>query len=98
MPGTSHDALCTFMIISRSVLLRMRNVSGKSCRENQHTHLMLIFFSKIVPFVRLCEQYGTARQFKDDNLIHKMRFACRIIKARTHTQNIQLILIAFPLQ
>ena len=26
------------MIISQSVLLRMRNVSDKSCRENQNTH------------------------------------------------------------
>ena len=33
--------LCTiFMIISRSVLLRMRNVSDKTCRENQNTNFM----------------------------------------------------------
>jgi len=25
--GTSHDDLCTFMIVSRGLLLRMRNVS-----------------------------------------------------------------------
>ena len=30
-----------FFIISRSALLRMRNVSDKSCRENQNTHFML---------------------------------------------------------
>jgi len=30
----------TFMIISRSILFRMRNISGKSCRENQITHFM----------------------------------------------------------
>ena len=29
--------ICTFMVISHSFLLRMRNVSGKSCRENQNT-------------------------------------------------------------
>jgi hypothetical protein len=29
--------LCTFLIISRRILLRMRNVSDKSCRENQNT-------------------------------------------------------------
>ena len=29
-----------FFIISRSVLLRMRNVSDKSCGENQNTHFM----------------------------------------------------------
>jgi len=30
-------------IISRSVLLRMRNVSDKSCRENQNTLCLLRF-------------------------------------------------------
>jgi len=29
------------MIISRSVLLRMRNVSGKSCLENQNRNFTL---------------------------------------------------------
>jgi hypothetical protein len=28
----------SFVITSRSVLLRMRNVSDKSCRENQNTY------------------------------------------------------------
>ena len=28
-------------IISRSVLLRMRNISGKICKENENTHFML---------------------------------------------------------
>ena len=32
------------MIISRSVLLRMRNVSDKSCRENQNTHFVFSNF------------------------------------------------------
>ena len=31
---------CMFMVISRSVHLRMRNVWDKSCRENQNTHFM----------------------------------------------------------
>jgi hypothetical protein len=37
--GTLHEDLCTFMTISRWILLRMRNVSDKICRENQNTHL-----------------------------------------------------------
>jgi len=42
-----------FFITSRSILLRMRNVSDKSCRENQNTHFMSnIFLSKIVPCMR----------------------------------------------
>ena len=43
----------TFLITSRSFLLRMRNVSDKSCRENQNTHFGFSnYFSKIVPFMR----------------------------------------------
>jgi hypothetical protein len=37
---TSHEDLCTLMIISRSFLLRMRTVLDKSCRENQKTRFM----------------------------------------------------------
>ena len=39
--GTLHEDKQTFLIISRSMLLRMRNVSGKSRTENQNTHFML---------------------------------------------------------
>jgi len=41
------------MIISRLILLRMRNISDKSCRENQNTHFVFSdFFPNIVPFMR----------------------------------------------
>jgi len=37
----------TYMIIKfRSFLLRMRNVSDKSCRENQDTHFV---FNNVIP-------------------------------------------------
>jgi len=36
--GTLHEDRYRFLIISRSVLLRMRNVADKSCIENQNTH------------------------------------------------------------
>jgi len=51
--GTVHADRYTFCITSPSVLLRMRNVSDKSCTENQNTHFVFCdFFPKIVPFVR----------------------------------------------
>jgi hypothetical protein len=51
--GTLHEDHQTFFIISRLILLRMRNVSDKSCRENQNTHFMFSnVFPKIVPFMR----------------------------------------------
>jgi hypothetical protein len=44
------------MAISRWLLLRIINVSDKSCRENQSTHFMFNIFSplKIIPFMRQC--------------------------------------------
>ena len=45
--GTSHENLCIFMIICRSILLRLRNISSKSCSENRHTHLCSILFFSI---------------------------------------------------
>ena len=44
--GYLHEDQATFIIISCSVL-RMRNISDKSCRENQNTHFMFdTFFFK----------------------------------------------------
>jgi hypothetical protein len=46
--GTVHEDQYTFLIMARSVLLRVRNVSGNSCRENESTHFVLsdFFFSE----------------------------------------------------
>jgi hypothetical protein len=96
--GTLHEDLCTFMIISCWILLRMRNVSDKSYRENQNTHFMFNKFSR--KSCRLwdnVEKYGTARQATDDNIIRRMRFACWITKA-TDTHSEYVTLIAFPRQ
>ena len=43
-----------FLIICRSFLLRMKNVSDESCRETQNTRFTFnnFFLSKIVPFMR----------------------------------------------
>jgi len=50
---TLYEDRYTFLIISRSVFLRMRNVSDKSCRENLNTHFKFRnFFSKILPFMK----------------------------------------------
>jgi hypothetical protein len=43
---------CTFMIVLRRILLRMRNVSDTSCIENQNSHMSNIFSPKIMPFMR----------------------------------------------
>jgi hypothetical protein len=96
--GTLHKDPCIFMIISREILLIMRNVSDKSYRENQNTHFMFVnFFPKSCRLWDNVEKYGTARQATDDNIILRMRFASRITKA-TDTLSEYVILIAFPWQ
>jgi hypothetical protein len=45
MTGTLHENQYTFLIISRSVLIRMRHISDKICRENQNTHFVFMNFS-----------------------------------------------------
>jgi hypothetical protein len=56
--GTLHEDQYTFMIISGSVFLRMKNnVSDKCCREYQNTHFIISnVFPKIVPFMNYMEK------------------------------------------
>ena len=92
---TLHEDRFTFLIISRSVLVRMRNVSDKNFRVNQNTHFMLIFFFfflKINPFFSdNVEKYCRTRHAPDDNIIPRMRTACWIPKATdTRSENVTL--------
>jgi len=51
---TGQEFLYTFVIISRSFLLRMRNVSDKSCTENQNIHFVSnIFFLENLAFYEI---------------------------------------------
>jgi hypothetical protein len=51
-----YEDLYMFTIKSHWILLKMRNVLDKSCRENQNTHFMFSTFFPliIVPFMRYC--------------------------------------------
>jgi len=68
--GTLHEDQHTFLIISRSVLLRMRTVSANRSREiNTHFCFQQLFFPKIVFFYEIMWQnYCTAGQAPDDNM------------------------------
>jgi hypothetical protein len=44
MTANLHEDRYTFLIVSRSVLPRMRNYPDKICRENQNTHFVLSNF------------------------------------------------------
>jgi len=94
--GTLCEAfhICTFVILSTWILLRMRNFSDKSCSESQNATLKFNTLSrKASGLWRNVEKYGIARQPTDDNIIRRMRFECWIPKAAdTHTH----IIIPFP--
>ena len=67
-----HEDRYTFVIKSRSVLLRMRNVSDKSCRESQKHFIFNKFFfpRKSYQFLDYVENYCTAGQATDENAAH----------------------------
>ena len=45
----------------------MRNVSDKTCMENQNTHFVFgNFASKVVPLMRYVEKYSRAGQATDE--------------------------------
>ena len=89
LSGNLHDDLCTFMIISYWNLLRIKNVSDKSCTENQNTHFMFSnFCSQQMCFLwDNVKQYNRGRQATDGNMIRheKMWSACQITMARIQT-------------
>jgi hypothetical protein len=69
--GTWHEAEYIFLIISRSILLRMRNVSDKHCRESQNTHFVFSnFFRKPCRLRDNVQKYCRAGQATDDNMTH----------------------------
>jgi hypothetical protein len=73
--STLHEDQRTFFIITRSGLLRVGNVSDKSCRENQNTYFMFLqhFFQKLCHLCDNVEKYYTAGQITDDNMGHPNR-------------------------
>jgi hypothetical protein len=88
----------TILIICHSNLLRMRNVSDKSSRENQNTYFMIsnFFFSS-----ENCAIYGimwkNAVQLARPQTVWYAYTASWITKA-TNTWSEYVILNAFPLQ
>jgi hypothetical protein len=94
--GTVHEDLCKFLIISCSILLRMRNVSDKICTKNQDTFLFNNFFSGNHAFYEImCKKNVRARQVTDDSIMRHTHFSCQVTKA-TDTHLEYVILVAFP--
>ena len=77
-----------FLIISRSFILRIRNVSDKRCRENQNTHFVFSNFFFIRKMCCLSIMWkNSVQRGRPQIKIWSMRIACWIPKAtNTHTQ------------
>ena len=67
---TWRPIYCTFMIISRSVLLRMIRVSDKSCTENQNTSCVQELFLRSCRFWDSVEKYCRAWQTTVENMTY----------------------------
>jgi len=73
--GTLHEDQCTFLVISSSVFLRMRNVADKTCRKNQNTCCMFSNFFRFRKSWHLwynVEKYCRTGQATGDNMVHML--------------------------
>jgi len=94
--GTLHEDLCRCMAMSRSIVLRIRNVLDKSCGENENTDFTFHnVFPKIVPSVRSCGKIWQRRGGATHLTIKQG--ACVLhagkLRIQTHTQNKQCLLL-----
>jgi hypothetical protein len=110
--GTLREDLCTFMIISRSFLFIMRNVSDRNCRETQNREFILNYVFR--KSSRLWDNMENRLDLYSPQMrIWRMRIACWLTNATTHTHTharslslslslslsqYDVTLIAFPLQ
>ena len=78
-----HEDKCTFLILSCSFLVRMKNISGKNFRENQNTRFMFsnFFFFSENPAVYQLMWKNTAESGRPQMAIWRTRIARWIAKA-----------------
>jgi hypothetical protein len=84
----------TFIIISRRILLKMRNVSDKICRENKNTHFVF-FFPEKVPFMTVWK--NIVQLDRSQMTVWCMCIACWTPTA-SQTHLVYVVLTAFLLQ
>jgi len=95
--GTLHEDQYTFLITSRSLLLRMKNVSEKICGENRNTHFMFN-----ISFKKLCHLWDVEKMLYSV-ADHRWQYGWHMLLASwipkaTNTHSGCVILIAFSLQ
>jgi len=85
--GILHEDQNAFLIISRSVLLRIGKVSNKSCRENRNTHFTINnFFFENRAVYEICGKISHSRAG------HRQRYGAGALNAgylrlQRHSQN-----------
>ena len=94
---TLQEDLCIFIIIFRSFIVRSRNVSGKTCRENQNTYFMFDFFFLENHTIYEIMWKNKVEPNRPQTATRWMGFGWWIPKA-TNTHSEYVILIAFPQQ
>jgi hypothetical protein len=85
--GTLHEDQNTFFVIPRSLLLRIRNVSDRSCRENQNTHFRVnnLFFENRSFYKIMWKKF--VELVRPQMTTWRMLIACRIPTAtNTHSE------------
>ena len=81
-----------FMIISRWILLIMRNISHKICGETQNKfYVRIVFFFRKSCLLWDVAKYCQARQATDGNITRRKLFVYWIPKATKHTLRISNI-------
>ena len=84
-----------FLSLVAQFLLRMRNASEKSCRDNQNTFNNFLFFENGAVYAIMWQ--NTVQQDRPPMTMWSVCMACWITKP-TNTHLEYVILIAFPLQ
>ena len=75
------------MTISLWIVLRMRNLQDKRCRENQYTHFVFLF--KSCRLWNSVEKCGGVRVATNASTVWRMRYAfwiCRSARAHAHSR------------
>jgi len=78
--GTIHEDQYIFMIISRSLLRKMRNISDKNCREKHIFFFQKSFFFENRGFSEVMWK-NSVETGRPQMKIWRMNFACSIPKA-----------------
>jgi len=94
--GSFHENLYTFVIVSRRILLRMRNVSDKVAEKIKTNILTLVTFSRKSCFCEITWK-NMVQPERSQMTIWCMRIASWMPNT-TNTRSQYVTLVAFPLQ